>query len=167
MKFGLSFIFSFLLYVASFAQLSMWAEGDTIPNFSYKGQFAKAYQLKELKGSYVLINMWASWNEESRKMQLNFIESYARFKDKRFKKGRKFYIISISLDETEEIWSLALKKDNLPWRTHICDLKSWDSELVKLLKIETIPANYLIDPNGIVIARNIKKEQLESILKGL
>lgn len=149
------------------AQNSMWNVGDTLPNFSYKGQFAKGYQLKELKGSYVLVNAWASWNEESRKDQINLIETYAKFKDKRFKNGRKFYIISVSLDETDEIWTLALKKDNLPWKGHYCDYKSWDSELIKKLKINQIPANYLVNPYGIIVARNLKKENLDVFLRGL
>jgi peroxiredoxin len=163
-------LLAFIFFIGSYsltAQNTMWNVGDTLPNFAYKGQFAKPYQLKELKGSYVLVNFWASWNEESRKSQIDLIESYARFKDKRFKNGRKFYIISVSLDETDEIWTLALKKDNLPWKGHYCDYQSWKSELLGKLKIDQIPANYLLNPSGIIIARNVKKEQLEELLKGL
>ena len=166
MRHLIAFIFLLSCHVVT-AQNTMWNVGDTLPNFAYKGQFAKGYQLKELKGSYVLVNFWASWNEESRKSQIDLIESYARFKDKRFKNGRKFYIISVSLDETDEIWTLALKKDNLPWKGHYCDYQSWNSELLRKLKIDQIPANYLVNPNGIIIARNVKKEQLEEVLKGL
>lgn len=139
--------------------------GDTIPNFQYEGQFSKPYFLKELKGSFVLIHFWASWNEESREMQLSFIDSYAKFRDKKFNKGRKFYIISVSLDEMPEIWNLALKKDNLPWKNHVCEFKGWKSSIVNNLRIETIPANYLVDPNGKIVEKNLNKEQLDQFLK--
>ncbi len=139
--------------------------GDTLPNFSYQGQFSKPYHLKDLKGSYVLVNFWATWNQESRGMQLDYIETYARYKDKKFKKGRKFYIISISLDEAFEVYNSALKKDNLPWKTHLCDFLGWNSPIIKQCGVASIPLNYLIDPNGIIIAKNIKNEALEDILR--
>ncbi|OYU95034.1 MAG: hypothetical protein CFE21_12045 [Bacteroidetes bacterium B1(2017)] len=140
--------------------------GDTLPNFSYQGQFAKPYSLKDLKGSYVLVHYWASWNEESRKMQQDFTEPFARYKDRKFKKGRKFYIVSISLDESPKIWDLSLKKDNLPWRSHVCDFMGWNSPIIQKSAIKTIPSNYLLDPNGRIIAKNIKKDELEQLLSG-
>lgn len=139
--------------------------GDTLPNFSYQGQFSKSYNLNELKGSYVLVNFWATWNLESRGMQLDFIDIYAKYKDKRFKKGRKFYILSISLDEAFEVYNSALKKDNLPWKSHLCDFKGWSSPIIQQCGVQSIPFNYLLDPNGIVIAKNIKKDLLEDILR--
>lgn len=141
--------------------------GDTFPNFTYQGQFTKQYQISELKGSYVLIQFWASWNIESREMQLDFIDTYAKYRDRKFKKGRKFYIVSVSLDEELNIWEIALKKDNLPWKSHTCDGKGWYSPIVAAAQIEQIPANFLLDPNGRIIAKNLKKEALEEILKPL
>jgi len=139
--------------------------GDTLPNFSYPGQFTKSYQLNELKGSYVLIHCWASWNEESRKMQMEFIDPFIRFKDKRFKSGKRFQIISISLDHDKALWELALKKDNLPWKMQVCDTKGWESPLINLLDISVIPKNYLIDPRGIILKINVTPEELLQTLK--
>lgn len=156
-------ILTFYLPLAK-AQKS-FAVGDTLPNFSYPGQFTKSYQLKELKGSYVLIHCWASWNEESRKMQMEFIDPYARFKDKRFKNGRRFQIISISLDHDKALWELALKKDNLPWKMQVCDTKSWESPLINLLGINVLPQNFLIDPRGIIVKINVTPEELLQTLK--
>jgi peroxiredoxin len=139
--------------------------GDTLPNFAYQGQFSKDYNLKELKGSFVLVNFWATWNQESRAMQFDYVDIYARYKDRKFKKGRKFYILSVSIDDGIEVYTTAIKKDNLPWKTHLCDFQGWNSPIVKLCAVETIPANYLLDPNGIIIAKNIKRDALEEILK--
>lgn len=141
--------------------------GDTLPNFSYQGQFTRKYELKDLKGSYVLVHFWASWNEESRSMQMSFIDTYAHYRDRKFKKGRKFYIVSVSLDLEENIWEIALKKDNLPWKNQVFDGKGWKSPVVTSCKIYQIPGNYLLDPNGRIIAKNIQSAELESILKGL
>ena len=89
--------------------------GDTFPNFQYKGMFQKENKLNGLKGSYVLVHFWASWNSESRELQLEFIPIYSKFKEKKFNKGKKFYIVSVSLDKEEKLYELAIKKDNLPW----------------------------------------------------
>ena len=141
--------------------------GDSFPNFSYQGQFTKKYQLSELKGSYVLVQYWSSWNAESRAMQQDFIDVYARYRDRKFKKARKFYIVSISLDEELHTWEIALKKDNLPWKSHACDGLGWKSPLVSMVNLEQLPANFLLDPNGRIIAKNIKKDELDEILKPL
>jgi peroxiredoxin len=161
-------ILYFLLFNANllFSQKG-FAIGDTLPDFSYPGQFTKSYSLKELRGSYVFVHCWASWNEESRKMQLEMIDHYVRFKDKRFKKGRRFHIISISLDEDQKIWELTLKKDNLPWKSQVCDFKSWDSPLVQKLKVNSIPSNFLLSPSGTILHMNVNPSELKSILNDL
>lgn len=156
-----------LLCLTNFGAFGQFAIGDTLPNFSYEGQFARDYQLKELKGSYVLVNFWASWNEESRRMQISFIDLYGRYKDRRFKQGRKFYIISVALDDNPEILDLALKNDNLPWKTKYCDFKAWKSPVIVQSRVQQIPCNYLVDSHGIIIGINLKKDQLEEILRTL
>lgn len=144
-----------------------FAVGDTLPNFSFQGQFTKSYTLGQLKGSYVLVLAWASWNEESRKLQRSFIDPFIKYKDKRFANGRRFNIISISIDESTALWELALKKDNLPWKNNVCENQVWESQLLKQLKIASIPFNYLVDPNGIIVKINLDALQLEQYLRNL
>jgi len=139
--------------------------GQAFPDFSFQGQFQKQNRLKDYKGSYVLIHFWASWNQESRDLQQVFIPVYSRYKDRRFNVGRKFYVISVSLDEEEKLYQLALKKDNLPWGFFYCDYKGWNSPLCKMASIQAIPTNYLIDPNGDILAKNITAQELEAILR--
>ncbi len=75
------FFFLIIHNFGALGQTKQWKIGDTLPNFSYEGQFTRDYQLKELQGSYVLVNFWASWNEESRRLQISFIDLFARYKD--------------------------------------------------------------------------------------
>jgi hypothetical protein len=165
-KLGLVFGFCLTQFLC-IGQTAQWKIGDTLPNFGYDGQFARDYQLSDLKGSYVLVHYWASWNEESRKMQISFIDLFGRYKERRFKLGRKFNIISIALDDNPEILDLAWQKDNLPWKSKFCDFKGWKSPLIIQSKISQIPANYLLNQNGIIMGVNLKKEQLEEILRSL
>ncbi len=158
----------FFLLLASFANAQKpFAIGDTLPSFSFQGQFTKSYTLAQLRGSYVLIQFWASWNEESRKLQRSFIDPFVKYKDKRFSNGRRFNIISISIDQDLTLWELALKKDNLPWRNNICEKNLWESLLLQQLKVFAIPSNYLLDPNGIIVKVNVNADELDEFLRNL
>ncbi|MDP1725741.1 MAG: thioredoxin family protein [Bacteroidota bacterium] len=139
--------------------------GDTLPDFSYQGAFQKAYHLTDLKGSYVLVHFWASWNVESRTLQREMTIPYLKYKDKKFKIGRKFYIISISLDDSKKYCELALKKDNLPWKSLVCDEKGWNSPIVENCRVKTIPYNFLLSPDGIIVAKNLSSQDLERLLR--
>ncbi len=139
--------------------------GDTLPDFLYQGAFQKPYHLTDLKGSYVLIHFWASWNAESRTLQREMVPPYTKYKDKKFQRGRKFYIISVSLDESLKYWELALKKDNLPWKNHVCDELGWKSPIVETCRIKSIPFNYLLNQEGIIVAKNVNSQELERLLK--
>jgi peroxiredoxin len=161
-----TFLWVVIIFVASHAHAqNSFAVGDTLPDFSFQGQFTRSYTLGQMKGSYVLVHFWASWNDESRKMQRSFIDPFVKYKDKRFSNGRRFNIISISIDENEALWELALKKDNLPWKNNLCEKSAWRSPLLNQLKVHAIPANYLVDPNGIIVKVNLDANELEQFLK--
>jgi hypothetical protein len=97
---------------------------------------------------------------------MEFIPIYSKYKEKKFKKGKKFYIISVSLDEEQKLFDLATKKDNLPWSSDYCDFKVWNSELVIKSGINRIPSNFLLNPEGKIIAINVNVEELEQLLRG-
>lgn len=134
------------------------------PNFTFKGLFDTTYKLTDLKGSYVLVNFWASWNEESRKMQIKQTPIYSKYHDLVFKQGTGFEIVSVSLDTEASEIQLALKKDRLNWVNQSCDFKAWEGNLVNQIALKGIPANFLIDPSGKILAQNIEADSLEVLL---
>ncbi len=158
-------IFCYLLFSFKVAD-STPGKPTIFPDFSFTGMFDKTYQLSDLKGSYVLVNFWASWNEESRKMQLKQTPIYSRFKDQIFKGANGFEVVSVSIDTEPLDMQLALKKDRLNWANQSSDFKGWDGKLVRQIKLKGIPANYLLDTKGVVIAQNIEADSLEILLLG-
>ena len=88
----------------------------------------------------------------------NVVAAYNEFKSK------NFTIVSVSLDEGKDSWLRAIKADKLAW-THISDLKYWSNAVAVQYHVQSIPQNFLIDPNGVIIAKNLRGEQLVEKLK--
>jgi len=109
-----------------------------------------------------LIDFWASWCGPCRGENPNVVNAYNKYKSK------NFTVLGISLDKTKDAWVDAVKKDGLVWQ-QLSDLKFWSNAVAQQFGIQSIPQNYLIDPNGIVIGKNLRGEELEvklaSILK--
>jgi len=111
------------------------------------------YALSKMRGKYVLIDFWASWCGPCRRENPNVVALYGKYKDKGFD------ILGVSLDRTEDAWKKAIEQDNLTWK-HISDLKGWKSEHAALYSVTSIPQTLLIDPEGKIIQRNLRGEQL-------
>ncbi|HEX6914731.1 MAG TPA: TlpA disulfide reductase family protein [Chitinophagaceae bacterium] len=118
------------------------------------------FALSELRGKYVLVDFWASWCAPCRKENPNVVAAYQKFK------GRNFDILGVSLDQDKENWVQAISQDNLGWH-HISDLQYWNSVAVKLYRFEGIPFNVLVDPQGKIIAADLKGAALEQKLSEL
>ncbi len=116
--------------------------------------------LSQFKGKYVLLDFWASWCRPCRMENPNVVAAYHAFKDK------NFTILSVSLDEKKESWLNAIKVDRLNW-THVSDLKYWSNDAARQYMVQSIPQNFLIDPNGIIIAKNLRGEELLAKLKAV
>jgi peroxiredoxin len=136
--------------------------GKQAPDFTLPDVNGNPVSLNSLKGKYVLVDFWASWCRPCRMENPNVVAAFRKFKNK------SFTVLGVSLDKEKESWIQAIQEDQLTWQ-HVSDLKFWDSMVVPLYGIEGIPFNVLIDPNGIVIAKDLRgpalEQQLAQVLK--
>lgn len=137
-------------------------EGATAPDFTQLDVNGKPVKLSDFRGKYVLLDFWASWCGPCRRENPNIVKAYNAYKDK------GFTVLGVSLDKAgdKEKWLAAIQKDSLPW-TQVSDLKDWSNEAAKLYEVNAIPMNFLIDPNGKIIAKYLRGDALEETLKKL
>lgn len=139
--------------------------GNKAPELKYKNPEGKEIALSDLKGKLVLIDFWASWCGPCRRENPVVVNAYNKYKNEKFVNGKGFEIYSVSLDQNKDAWIKAIKADNLVWTSHVSDLKYWASDGAQKYGVNSIPANWLIDKDGIIIARNLRGEALEKELE--
>jgi len=131
--------------------------GSTAPELTMNDVNGKPFSLSSLRGKFVLIDFWASWCGPCRRENPNIVAAYNQYKDK------NFTVLGVSLDDSRSAWLKAIADDRLPW-TQISDLKNWSSAAVPLYGFDGIPYNVLIDPQGKVIATDLRGNLLQSKL---
>ncbi|WP_343669649.1 TlpA disulfide reductase family protein [Chitinophaga sp.] len=134
------------------------AIGQPAMEFSLPDADGKQVSLASYKGKYVLVDFWASWCGPCRAENPNVVKAYSKYKDKGFD------ILGVSLDDKKEKWLAAVQADNLPW-THVSDLKGWKNAVAEQYGIRAIPQNLLLDPKGVIIAKNLRGDALEKKLE--
>lgn len=134
--------------------------GSMAPVFVQQDQAGKPLKLSDLRGKYVLIDFWASWCGPCRKVNPELVKLYQKFKSPAFE------ILGVSLDENDAKWKEAIEKDQLGW-LHVSDLKGWKNEVAEQYGIRAVPQNFLLDPSGKVVAKNLKVDELEAELNKL
>ena len=136
--------------------------GKFAPNFTQNDTLGNPVSLSDFKGKYVLVDFWASWCGPCRADNPNLVKAFHKYKDK------NFTILGVSLDKSDakDKWLAAIDKDNLTW-THVSDLQYWNNAAAKQYGIRAIPQNFLLDPSGKIIAKNLHGGALEKKLAEL
>ncbi len=141
------------------AESKIGAIGTQAMDFSQPDTTGAPIALSSFRGKYVLIDFWASWCRPCRNENPNVVENYKKFSSK------NFTVFSVSLDRPgqKDNWMNAIHEDKLTW-THVSDLQFWNNSAAILYKVKGIPQNFLVDPNGKIVAKNLRGPDLEAKL---
>jgi peroxiredoxin len=144
-------------FVSMVDKMKSIAIGQPAPEIALPDTTGQVVKLSSMKGKYVLVDFWAKWCGPCRQENPNVVRVYHKFKDK------GFTVFGVSLDRKKDDWIRAIGEDKLDW-THVSDLKYWQSEAAKTYNITGIPFSVLLDPNGVIIAKNLRGPALEKKL---
>lgn len=149
-------------FIAELDGLERTEIGRMAPLFEQADTAGNVIKLSDFRGQYILIDFWASWCFPCRFENPNVVRAFNEFK------GKGFTVIGVSLDKPEarQSWLNAIRKDGLTW-TNLSDLKFWKNSVARLYGITSIPQNFLVDPSGKIVARNLKGEKLLGKLREL
>jgi thiol-disulfide isomerase/thioredoxin len=150
-----------------FVAVALSARSQVTPNitdsrldFALPDTKGDSIRLSALRGKVFLLDFWASWCGPCRYSNKSLVQLYSKYKDKGFE------IVGVSLDEKTKQWQAAIGKDKITW-LQINDSRGWESKVAEKWQVDAIPASFLVDKNGDVVAVNLEKKELESKLRQL
>ncbi|HTM91620.1 MAG TPA: TlpA disulfide reductase family protein [Flavisolibacter sp.] len=141
----------------SIAYFKVGAVGTDALEFTQNDVQGNPVKLSAFKGKYVLLDFWASWCKPCRLENPNVVKVYNKFKNK------NFTVLGVSLDQSKDAWVKAIDADKLAWN-HVSDLQQWNNAVAQMYHVQSIPGNFLIDPSGKIVAKDLRGEDLEKKL---
>lgn len=131
--------------------------GKTAPDFTMKNTDGKEVSLSDFRGKYVLLDFWASWCAPCRAENPNVVKAFNKYND------QGFTVLGVSLDRNRDNWLKAIEEDSLTW-SHVSDLEGWNNRVSDKYGVMSIPQNYLLDEDGVIVAKNLRGEALQEKL---